>query len=196
MATLDWRTKDEWHSGGADYLKVGLTAEQMQEVTGDGAATASWILFSYLDETGGSVGRERDINTEYSEGGERDDAVRSDELAVKGVVRQTSKRVMNLLDWLEDNEVPCLRLLNLKDADGDATHQAWASERMSLDKENWTMATGRNDKRTRAFTARFFKPVGAGANVKPYVLEEVNIADEASWPASMDPFLETAFAAA
>jgi hypothetical protein len=194
MATLDWRTKNEWHRGGSDELFVGLTAAQMQALTGESEATATWIAFSYLSESGGTVGRERAVQTVYSEGGDRDDYADLDEGVIKGAVKQTSKRVMDLLDFMETNYVTVKRLLPLRKAGaGGETHQLWGSQMAKLDMENWTIATGRQDERTRAFTIRTFQGAAADALKRPYVLEEVDLSDETGWPASAAPFKEAAF---
>ena len=115
---------------------------------------------------------------------------------VKGAVKQTSKRVLDLLDFLEDHYVAAVRYLPLKELGPNGeTHQVWASDRAKVDKEDWTIATGRTDERTRSFTLRFYKQLDAGPQVKPYVLEEVDATDEAGWPASLAFAKETAFGA-
>jgi hypothetical protein len=196
MATLDWRTLSEAHKGGSDDLFVGLTAAQMQALTGNQAATATWIAFSFLVDTGGTMGRERDVTVSYSEGGTRDEIENLDEGVIKGAVKQTSKRVLDLLDFLESNYVVCKRLLPLRaPGSGGQTHQMWASTKAKLDKENWTVATGRQDERTRSFTMRLFKGEGLAGDPlnRPYVLAEIDVTDEATWPDSAAPFKETAF---
>ena len=197
MATLDWRTFDEAHKGGSDLLKVGLTGAQAEKLPDAGLAADTWILFSFLSDTGGSVGRERDLAVRYSEGGTRDETTNLDEGVIKGAVLQTSKRVLDLLDLLEDEYVSVVRYLPLKKTGPNGeTHQVWASERAKLDKENWTIGTGRTDDRSRSFTMRTFKPEGAAPEARPYVLAEVDAADEAGWPASLDFAKEAAFAGA
>lgn len=196
MATLDFRTFDEAHRGGSDILAVGLTAAQHQAYSGSPTATATWILFSLLAETGGSVGRDRDTRVLYSEGAEREDAVDRDEGVIKGAVMQTSQRVLDLLDFLEDNEVVVKRALPLKKvAPGGETHQLWAAQRAKVDKENWTLSTARQDQRTRQFTIRTFKQDPTDAAAKPYVMRDVNLSDESTWPAALDFAKETAFGA-
>lgn len=196
MATLDFRTFAEAHRGGSDILVVGLTAAQHAAYSGNPAATATWIAFSFLAETGGSVGRERDTRVLYSEGSEREDAVDRDEGVIKGAVMQTSTRVLNLLDFMEDNEVVVKRALPLKAVGPQGeTHQVWASARAKVDKENWTISTARQDQRTRQFTIRTFKADPTAVGVKPYVVAEVNLADESTWPAELDFAKETAFGA-
>lgn len=194
MATLDWRSMRNAHKGGSDDLIFGLTADQNQRFTGDATATATWIAMSYLLDTGGTIGRDRDSETLYSEGGERADAVSRDEFTVTGAVLQTDKRVLDLLDFLEDEEVVCKRLLPLKTVGPTGeTHQLWGSERSKIDRENWRMATGRTDARTRPFTARWLKDDPSDATVKPYDLFELDVAAEAGWPPAAAPYKETAF---
>lgn len=194
MATLNWQTLDEAHKGGSDTLKVGLTSDQ---ATALGLTGPTWVLFSYLDESGGSFGRERSVSVDYTEGGTRDESIDLDEAVIKGAVKQTSKRVLDLLDLMETEYVTIVRYLPLKVVGAsDETHQVIASAKAKIDRENWSISTGRTDKRTRAFTLRLYKADGAAATVKPYVLEEVDASDDTGWPSTLDGFKEADFAAA
>ena len=192
MATIDLRSAAERADGGSSKLYIGLTAAQAQAALGDVAATAAWYIIAFL--AGGQLGPSRDTQQDRDEANVLlGDVVTRNEFIVGNASKQTSARTLKLLRWLEDNFVPSKYVLPLQgDADKD---QLWYFERTSVDKEDWRMTTQAAQQRQRPFTLRASNEDGLDVS-DPYVFDDVDLSDEANWPAELDGAKEAAFAGA
>ena len=190
MATIDLRSTAERANGGSSKLYVGLTAAQAQAALGDGAATAAWYIIAYL--AGGQMGPSRDTEQDRDEGNVLlGDVVTRNEFIIGESSKMTGARTLKLLRWLEDNFVPCKRVLPLQE---DATNdQLWYFPRVKVDKEDWRMNVQAAQQRQRPFTIR-----AANADetdvTDPYVFDDVDLSDETGWPAELADAKEAIFA--
>lgn len=193
MATLDWRTLAEKDKGGSITL-FGFTEAQIQAALRDATSTATWISLGFEKETGGTVGFDIQSNAEYTENGVRDDVETLDEATLGIGLLQTRRRQILLVRYMMRHEVVAKKILPLREPTAEgATHQIWAYPKFKLTPQALSIPTGRNETRSADVVGRGFKADPTDVTEDPVLVYEVDLADETSWPAELDPFKEAAF---
>lgn len=192
MARIDRRPNLPVYKGGSSLIDVGLVADDVTKVFG--AGDPAWYVLAEIEtsEFGESVEEEVVRN-------EADDIVttfhNNETFDVQATLLNADTETLRLLDLLSEPgrffkfRVPVPVGL---DGDGNKIYQLWCLPHARVRRENWRIQNAASQNRTRQITIVGYPKDGE----PPYLVADVELVDQSGWPAELDGFLDTVYAAA
>lgn len=186
--------------GGGNSMALGLSAAALAAIGGAYAALSpAWFLPRQLE--GGDITPNDEVEELENEDGEVDEEiVLKRRERISETTRNTSDEMLDLLDALarENLRFPVRKPLPTSEegAGGEPLHQLWYFPHCRVVRDGSGINLG-NGVRKRKFVieAELTEAMRAAGYKEPYVRATVDMADEVSWPATLEDAKDAAFQA-